>query len=315
MSERGGDTRQGVDLGSPVAEPTDTRPSRPVPADPPPALSRTARFAWGAVIVILIGVMALVVYVLTVPSSSQSAATPVPTPSTVVEQVSHVPASVFDAVGGQVTAKPTPLTPPRVLSGQPRLLVDGKPEVLFVGADYCPFCAAERWSLVVALSRFGRFTGLHDAQSAGSSVFSSIQTFSFTGTGFESPYLSFVGVELYSDELEPDGNFARTATLTPAEGALVQRYGGGRPGVPIPFVDIGNRMVATTSPFTPGLLTRQSQSALVASLDQPDQLTGQAIVAGANQLTVGLCLATGQQPSAVCRSKGVRSAASALGPG
>src|SRR5205823_15010475 len=36
----------------------------------------------------------------------------------------------------------------------------GKPEVLYIGAEYCPFCAAERWSLVYALARFGTFKGL-----------------------------------------------------------------------------------------------------------------------------------------------------------
>ena len=32
-------------------------------------------------------------------------------------------------------------------------------------------------------------------------------------------------------------------------------------------------------------------------------------MAAANQLTAGLCLATGQRPAAVCTSKGVRAAA------
>ena len=77
------------------------------------------------------------------------------------------------------TAPGTVLTPPTVLSGQPPLTVGGKPEVLFVGAEYCPFCAAERWPLIVALARFGRFTALHDAVSSAQAVFPSTATFSF----------------------------------------------------------------------------------------------------------------------------------------
>ena len=50
-----------------------------------------------------------------------------------------------------------------------------------MGAEFCPFCAAERWPLIVALSRFGRFTTLHNMQSAQLSVFPAIQTFSFVG--------------------------------------------------------------------------------------------------------------------------------------
>ncbi len=38
-------------------------------------------------------------------------------------------------------------------------------------------------------------------------------------------------------------------------------------------------------------------------------------MAAANQLTAGICVATGQQPASVCASKGVRSAAHALGLG
>ena len=35
----------------------------------------------------------------------------------------------------------------------PRLLTNsaGKPEIVFVGAEYCPYCAAERWPIVMAL--------------------------------------------------------------------------------------------------------------------------------------------------------------------
>src|SRR5207249_3539085 len=33
----------------------------------------------------------------------------------------------------------------------------GKVQVLFVGADYCPYCAAQRWSIIAALNRFGKF--------------------------------------------------------------------------------------------------------------------------------------------------------------
>ena len=94
---------------------------------------------------------------------------------------------------------------PTVLSHQPPLESAGKPEVLFVGADYCPFCAAERWPLIVALARFGHFTTLHNMQSAQLSVFPGIQTFSFVGTAYSSPYLTFSGVELYSDSIDADG--------------------------------------------------------------------------------------------------------------
>ena len=41
------------------------------------------------------------------------------------------------------------------------LTLNNKPEILYIGAEYCPFCAAERWSMIIALSRFGTFSNLH----------------------------------------------------------------------------------------------------------------------------------------------------------
>ncbi len=124
--------------------------------------------------------------------------------SDIVAAVTGVPASAFDAVG--VNAPSTQLTAPTVLTGQPRLLAHGKPEVLYVGAEFCPFCAAERWPLIVALSRFGHFGRLTSMQSAPSSVFPSVQSFSFVGTTYTSRYVSFAGVELYSAAVDSEGD-------------------------------------------------------------------------------------------------------------
>ena len=296
------------------AEP-DGRPGTPDAAPPgdSPAVDRTARFAWGAVAVILIGVIALVVYGLTRTSTPQGVALPPTTSSGVLSALSTVPASAFDTIG--VSAPTTPLAAPTVLAGQPPLTSNGKPEVLFVGAEFCPFCASERWPLVVALSRFGKFTTLHNVQSAPLSVFAEIQSFTFTDSAYTSRYVTFTGVELYSDAVAADGVFARIATLTPAQSALVTRYGATGETGAYPFVDIGNHMVATTSGFSPAILVGQSQTAIVGALTQSDQPTGRAVVAAANELTAGICLATGQQPGAVCAGKGVRAADAALGIG
>ena len=42
-----------------------------------------------------------------------------------------------------------------------------------MGAEYCPYCAAQRWAMIVALSRFGTFSGLTTVHSASAT---SIQT-------------------------------------------------------------------------------------------------------------------------------------------
>ncbi len=48
----------------------------------------------------------------------------------------------------------------------PTLSAGGKPTFLYIGASGCPFCAAMRWSLVIALSRFGNFSKLFYDRSA-----------------------------------------------------------------------------------------------------------------------------------------------------
>lgn len=280
-----------------------------------PAPNRSARLAWGAVAVILVGVTALIIYALTRSSPSQSVTHPATTSADVISALSDVPPTTFDAVG--VSAPTTQLFPPAVLRGQPPLVSAGKPEVLFVGAEFCPFCAAERWPLIVALSRFGHFTTLHNVQSAQLSVFPAIQTFSFVKTSYTSRYVTLTGVELYSNAVDAKGVFTRIATLSPEQAALVGRYSRAAIlGIGVgtfPFVDIGNRMVATTSGFSPAVIVGQSQASIAGALARPRQPTGQAVVASANYLTAGICQATGQQPASVCSSKGVRDADQALG--
>jgi hypothetical protein len=287
-----------------------------VQPDPRPR-NRTARFAWTATVVILVAVVALMIYALSGSPSTPQVVHRTITSSDVVSTLAGVPPAVSDSIG--VSSPRTPLVPPTVLTGQPSLRSGGKPEVLYVGAEFCSFCGSERWALIVALSRFGHFTDLRDMQSAPSSVFPGIQTFSFVGTTYASRYITFAGVELFSDVANANGVFTRIAKLTPAQSAVVNRYGIAPPGGPsagvLPFVDINNQMVTSTSGFSPAVIERQSQVAIAGELSQPDTATGQAIVASANYLTAGICAATGQQPASICTSKGVRAAAEALGLG
>jgi len=278
------------------------------------------------VVVILLGAVGLVTYALTHVSSPTAPAMPAVTSPAVLATLSSVPTSTFDAAGA--TAPGTVLTLPTVLSGQPPLTVGGKPEVLFVGAEYCPFCAAERWPLVVALARFGKFTALHDAVSSAQTVFPSTATFSFVGVAYTSRWVALTGVELFSDQAGPDGTFRRLARLTPAQATVVARtapLAGGLSAGGTPFLDVAGRLATTTSGFSPALLAGQSQAQIADAAASPipgpsaagagatTPPTGQAVLAVANQLSAGICAATGQQPASVCQSRGVLVADTALG--
>lgn len=278
-----------------------------------PPLTGTARFAWVAVVVLLIGVIGLVVFALTDKPLTVRVVHRTPTSPAALRELAGVPINAFNSVG--VTAVGVGLAAPSVLRDQPGLRASGKPEVLFVGAEFCPFCAAERWALIVALSRFGRFRALDNMQSSNTSVFPGIQTFSFVRSNFISPYLAFVGVELYSNVPDAQGIYTKIAALTSSQQHVVDAYrSAGTSGEqPFPLVDIDNILVASTSGFSPASLSKLSQSGVLSDLKLGVTTEARAILASANYLTAGMCSATGQRPLAVCTSRGVRSADQALG--
>jgi thiol-disulfide isomerase/thioredoxin len=279
--------------------------------------SRTAKFAWGAIVVLLAGVIALVVVALTTSTTTLVINRP-QAPESVVRDISDVSQATFNSVG--ISSPKVPLVAPVLMHGQPVLSADGKPEVLYVGAEYCSFCAAERWALVVALSRFGTFTGLRNMQSSSTSAFPEIQTFSFDGSSYRSPYVAFTGIEEYSDAPGTDGIFTRIAFPTAVQQGTVNRYGPvavpgwtARSGGDLfPFVDVANKAVIGTSQFSPTAIEGQSQASIAGRLDDPTTVATKAVVASANYLTAAICMATDQQPTKLCSSKGVRAALASL---
>ena len=108
-----------------------------------------------AVVVALVAVKLTATPARLVASESQA-------PSVVVRQVTTVPAAVLARVSpGQAV---TPLQ--TVKTSGPLLAIGGKPAIVFVSEESCPFCAAERWSLAVALSHFGTWSHLGTTTSA-----------------------------------------------------------------------------------------------------------------------------------------------------
>jgi hypothetical protein len=247
---------------------------------------RLAGAAVGGVVLLL---AAMVVVKLSLPRSEPAAAGPVP--STVVDDLLHVPTGTLDAVGrGKVATLPTALT------GRPALTDGGKPLVLYVGAEYCPFCAAQRWGLIVALSRFGTFTGLGAARSATDDVYPGTATLTFHGATYSSPYLAFQGVEVATSERRGN-SYAPLDTLTAAQQAVLAEYSSNGA---VPFVDLGNRYVMTGATFSPSVLTGLTHQQVVTSLGAPDSPVAAAVLGSANAFTAALCQLTGGQPGDVC---------------
>jgi len=89
-----------------------------------------------------------------------------------------VPAAALDTVGSPSSV----VAPSRTGTSSILRAADGKPVVIYVGAEYCPYCAAERWGIAVALSRFGTLSNLSATHSASNDIYPDTQTLSFYGS-------------------------------------------------------------------------------------------------------------------------------------
>lgn len=230
----------------------------------------------------------------------------------VVAAVTSVPAAVLDAVGAGEG-----ITPPAAIPATaPPVTSDGKPEVLYIGAEYCPYCAAERWPLVIALSRFGTFADLGLSTSSASDVFPSTPTLTFHGSTYTSDLLSFVGVETNTNQLATSGvGYEPLDTLTAEQQRLMQTFNAppytSQAGS-IPFLLIGNRFVASGASYLPDVLQGNTWQQIADALSDPTSPIAKQVLAAANMLTASICELNGGEPSAVCTAPGVTSAAATL---
>ncbi|NYH93388.1 DUF929 family protein [Actinopolymorpha rutila] len=263
------------------------------------AQRRRLAIVGGAVAVVLVVIAAIVGIYLTRGSgtSTQQAGGSGAQPS-VEKAVTTVPAETLAAVGkGSVQQWPQSVKAKPVTAG-------GKPKVLYVGAEYCPYCAAERWSMVMALSRFGSFKNLGTTHSASEDVFPNTATFSFHGAGYSSRYLSFVGKELTTNQRSGNG-YKPLDKLTAAEQSqLNQVTGGGQ--LSFPTVDFGGRYLVSGSQYDPSVLQGKTMQQIASALKDPNDPVAKAVDGSANTITATLCKLTGNQPGNVCGTSTVK---------
>jgi len=222
-------------------------------------------------------VVLVVTFVLVKLASPAVTAQPAQTDARVAAEATSVSAATFDAVGdGGATA-------PKAVSGLPELKSGGKLEILYMGGKFCPYCAAERWVLAAALSRFGTLSGLsfiHSAPDDGD-----IATMTFESAKYTSKYLTFTPVEWFGEAADPSTPFGHVYFQHPtsAEVALFNRYAGGG----IPFIDIGNRYIAG-SQYTPTDLSGMTWAQIGAAMHDPSSQVAKDIDGAANELTAAI---------------------------
>ena len=260
----------------------------------------------GSILGVVVIVVAFVLFKTTQSPASTSAgaasATGTALPASVIRDITAVPASTFTSVGTG-TADTKSVT---VVSSAKALTSGGKPEVLYIGAQYCPYCAAERWALAVALSRFGTFhglTGLHSA--GGQEVYPHTPTLNFYKSSYTSKYLTFTPVEQETVSEKP---LEKTSA---AQNALITKYdsppyvSASNQGA-IPFIDFGGRYFVHGSQYDPQLLSGQTWAQVAAALKDPSSPVAKGAVGAANMITATICKVTNDQPSNVCTAPAIK---------
>ncbi len=263
---------------------------------------RRLLIASGSIIVVIAVVVAFIVIKANNKPATNSSNGPTGSAlASVVSKVTNVPASTLDKVGsGSFTGKIQPV------SGATPLTSGGKPEMLYMGAEYCPYCAAERWSMIVALSRFGTFSGLSTIHSSTTDSPSNISTFTFHGSSYTSKYLTFTPVEMQTNVLDPStGNYPILEKPTAAQQALLTKYDAppyvsSADAGAIPFIYFGGKYLSVGASYDATVLSGLKWNQIAADLSNPDSPVTKAIAGTANHITAAICKMTGNQPASAC---------------
>jgi hypothetical protein len=263
-------------------------------------VSRTP--AWVAPAAVLAGIAVVVAAFLivrwyTTPAPPKPLASD--TTQAVVAEITQLPASEFGTVGqGSANNLIKPV------SGTPLTGSTGKPEVLYIGAEYCPYCAAQRWALIVALARFGTFSGLTTTSSSSTDVYPNTVTFTFHGATYTSQYIDFRAVETSDRDNKP------LESPSPAEQQLFSKYNAAGS---IPFIDFGNRYAMTGATYSPDILAGASWKPIADAIQDSSSPQAKAIVGSANLLTAAICKMTSEQPATVCSTSVIQDLEKKLG--
>jgi hypothetical protein len=274
------------------------------------AVSRRRRTVYPAIAVTTLAAIAVVAFALASVLGGSTAARPAAAdgtyqlPVSAVSAVESVPVSALvgnaraELGTGQVTA------PEKLPAAAPKLGAGGRPEVMFVCAEYWAPCAAERWALVMALSKFGAFGNLTGTASSDRESSPSTPTFSFYGAGYSSPYLSLITDELESSVYSP---LAREYPLlqfpTKQEMSFISDWDVApytSTNGSLPFAYLGGEFLLTSAQYDAGPISKLNFQTAAGLLTSGKSAVSKRLEAAAGYLVADFCALTRDQPASVC---------------
>jgi thiol-disulfide isomerase/thioredoxin len=255
---------------------------------------RHSRWAWAGLAMVALVIAAAVVLFLTRGSDSGAG---------LATATGSVPA------GAQRPSNAASVALDQVRRESDEPLLDGKkPLVFFMGAEWCPFCASERWALVEATSRFGRWSGLRELLSrSGQDYFPALPTYDLSRATYTSRYLSLRHIEVATVDGDP------LQQLDPFEEGLVNGYDEAG-SVPFLFASGPDGRYTVELAYSPGLLDgltfAELRGEVAAAVPTP---VAEAIGGEADALTALICRLDGRRPASVCAKGSIPALEGAIG--
>jgi hypothetical protein len=182
------------------------------------------------------------------------------------------------------------------ITGSP-YVTTGKPILVYVGAEYCPYCAVQRWSLIMALMRFGNFTNLEYLTSGEDNY----ATFTFNASTYQSSYVVFQPYEVYDNSNRP------LQTLPTDYSSAFTQYGQSS----FPFLNFNDEYYIPGAIVDPQSLGTNNQTQIISSIQAGGSM-GSQIKQAANVITAAICETTGDNPTSVCSQPGITSITTTL---
>ena len=183
------------------------------------------------------------------------------------------------------------------VTNEPLKRSSGKSLVFFMGAGFCPFCAAERWAIVSALNNFGKWEGITESTGAGhDEKYLNIPTLNFAQAKYTSNYVEFIGRET------ADRNFEPLQDLSEKDHEILDTF---NPDQIIPFLLIDGQFMQVGSGYSPAILEGMDHEKVKTELENPLSPVGKAMRAEIDNISALVCKSIGGKAYA-CSSDSIK---------